>query len=108
MEKHKDGEGSFLAAREIIRRGDFDETKECLEAIGFIFVRTTDPNHWMYYHPELRADPIFRYPRNFYRPHGTRRSSDRISRHDQSQAKQALEALRIVRGTGRAREEADQ
>jgi hypothetical protein len=89
----------FDNAVEVVRRGDFDEVKATMEVLGFMFEQTGDHNHWMYYHPQLRGDPHFRYPRNFYRPHGSRRSSDRISRHDQSQAKQMIEALRATRSS---------
>jgi len=86
----------FNKAIEIVRRGVFDEVRIALEGLGFVFSETKDPNHWMYYHPRLRGDPHFQYPRNLYRPHGARRSSDHISRHDQSQAKQMIEALRGI------------
>jgi hypothetical protein len=87
----------FDAAIEVVRRGVFDEVKDALEALDFVFKETKDPNHWLYFHPLLREDALFCYPRNLYRPHGTRRSSDRISRHDQSQARQMIQALRVVR-----------
>jgi len=86
-------ESSFEKAIEAVRRGGFEEVKAAMEVLGFVFRTTGDANHWIYFHPELRGDRHFRYPRNFYRPHGPRRSSDRISRHDQSQAKQMIEAL---------------
>ena len=90
---------SFDKAVEVIRRGVFDEVKASLEALGFVLSSTGDRNHWMYYHALLRGDPHFRYPRNLYRPHGSRRSSERISKRDQSQAKQMVEALRGVLGS---------
>lgn len=96
MAEEKTWASSFNQAIEVVRRGAFDEIKAVLEALDFAFVETRDPNHWMYYHPRLRGDPHFQYPRNLYRPHGSRRSSDRISKHDQSQAKQMIEALRGV------------
>ncbi len=65
----------------------------------FEFKETKDPNHWMYFHRLLREDPFFRYPRNLYRQHGSRRSLDRISRHDQGQAKQMIDTLRGVIGS---------
>lgn len=89
-------EQPFQEALEIINRGGFEEVKNALEKLGFTLRQTGDPNHWIYFHVQLREDPIFRYPRNLYRPHGTRRSSDRISRRDQSQAKQMVEALRVT------------
>jgi len=92
-------EKPYTDAIQIVRRGDFDEIKESLKSLGFQISETSDPNHLMYFHPQLRGDSHFRYPRNLYRPHGTRRSSDRISRHDQSQAKQMIEALRGVVGS---------
>lgn len=93
-----DWEQPFKEALEIVSHGGFDEVKNALEKLGFKLQQTGDPNHWMYFHVQLRGDPIFRYPRNLYRPHGARRSSDRISRHDQSQAKQMVEALRETIG----------
>ena len=90
---------AFSKAVEAIRAGQIDAIKAAMEALGFVFRQTGDPNHWVYFHPLLREDPLFRYPRNFYRPHGARRSSDRISRHDQSQAKQMIEALRGTIGS---------
>jgi hypothetical protein len=92
-------ERPFNQAIEVVRGGLFDEVKAALEALGFVFIQTKDPNHWMYVHPQLRGDPLFRYPRNLYRPHGPRRSSDYISRHDQAKAKQMIEALRVVIGS---------
>jgi hypothetical protein len=92
----KDWQRPFQVARNIVRGGDFDEIKKSLESLGFKFSETSDPNHWMYFHPVLKEDPIFRYPRNLYRPHGSRRSTDRVSKHDQSQAKQMIDALRAV------------
>ena len=108
MSGHQDWEEPFRAAHGTVRKGDFNEVKESLRGLGFIIKETTDPNHCMYHHPQLKGDPIFQYPRNLYRPHGTRRSSDRISRHDQSQAKQMIEALRAIRDALRAREESAQ
>ena len=99
MAEEESWEKPFREGIEAVRRGDFDEVKEALEALGFRFVQTTDPNHYLYFHPQLKGDPYFRYPRNLYRPHGPRRSSDRISRRDQSQAKQMIEALRGVVGS---------
>jgi hypothetical protein len=93
----KEWEKPFQTARDVIQRGDFEESKKALESLGFKFAETKDPNHWMYFHPALKEDPHFRYPRNLYRPHGARRSSDRISRHDQSQAKQMIDVLRALR-----------
>ena len=98
MAEDRSGE-PFDNAVEVVRRGDFDEVRAAMAVLGFVFEQTGDPNHWMYYHPQLRGDPHFRYPRNLYRPHGSRRGSDRISRHDQSQAKQMIEALRGVRSS---------
>src|SRR5215467_9160694 len=96
-----DWEAPFRAAQAAVRGGDFDEVRRALEGLGFEFRQTSDANHWMYYHPELRGDAHFQYPRNLYRPHGSRRSSDRISRHDQSQARQMIEALKVVRSSKR-------
>ena len=96
MAEEQKWRSSFDNAVEVVRRGDFDEVKAVMEVLDFVFEQTGDPNHWMYYHPRLRGDPHFRYPRNLYRPHGSRRGSGRISRHDQSQAKQIIEALRGV------------
>lgn len=101
-------ERRFDKAVEVVRNGRFDEVKDALEALGFRFVQTKDPNHWIYFHPQLREDPHFRYPRNFYRPHGPRRASDRISKHDQSQARQMIEALRGVIGCSKKEGEDDQ
>jgi len=106
--EHEDWEEPFRTAREAIRAGDFNEVKKSLLRLGFSVKETTDPNHCMYYHPELRGDPIFQYARNLYRPHGTRRSSDRISKHDQSQARQMIEALKAIRGASRVGEEFEQ
>ena len=106
--EEESSERPFQKAVEVVRNGRFDEVKDALEALGFRFVETTDPNHWIYFHPQLREDPHFRYPRNLYRPHGPRRSSDRISRHDQSQAKQMIEALRGVIGSSEKDGEDDQ
>lgn len=87
-------ERAFRRAIEVARGGLFDDVKAVLERLGFVFKGTTNPDHWLYYHPDLKGDPLFQYPRNLYRPHGSRRTSDRISKHDQSQAKQMIEALR--------------
>lgn len=92
-------EKPYTDAIQVVRKGDFDEVKKVLEALGFGLSQKGDPNHFRYFHPLLRGDPHFAYSRNLYRPHGTRRSSDRISRHDQSQAKQMIEALRAVVGS---------
>jgi len=92
-------EAPFDKAIEAVRRGVFNDVKGALETLGFVFCDTADPNHCMYYHPLLRGDPHFRYPRNLYRPHGPRRSSERISKHDQSQARQMVEALRGTRSS---------
>jgi hypothetical protein len=91
-------EHQFKDAVANIREGDFDAIKTALESLGFQFKETTDPNHWMYFHPKLRGDPIFQYPRNLYRPHGSRRSGNRVSNHDQSQARQMVQALKAVVG----------
>jgi hypothetical protein len=99
MAEEEPWEGAFDNAIDVVRRGHFDEVKAILEVLGFVFSQTTDPNHWLYFHRQLKEDPYFRYPRNLYRPHGARRSSDRISRHDQSQAKQVIEALRGAIGS---------
>ena len=99
MVEDKGWEKPFQVARDAVQRGDFDEAKKALESVGFEFYQTKDPNHWMYLHPALKDDPHFRYPRNLYRPHGSRRSTDRITRHDQSQAKQVIEALRVLRAS---------
>lgn len=96
MAKEETWEARFRRALEAVRRGDFDEVKRALESLGFILEQTGDPNHWMYYHPLLRDDLIFRHARNLYRPHGSRRSSDRIARRDQSQAKQMIQTLKAV------------
>ncbi len=87
-------EEAFKEALEIIRRGDFDEVKEALQGLGFEFKPTGDPNHWMYWHPLLREDEFFRSPRNLYRQHGARRSSDRITKRDAQQARQIVHVLR--------------
>ncbi len=92
-------EKPFRDAIDAVRKGDFEEIRTALEFLGFRFVQTKDPNHWIYYHPLLKADPYFRYPRNLYRPHGSRRSSDHFSKHDQSQARQVIEALSAVVGS---------
>ena len=101
MSAQNDPDKPFQTARAVIRNGGFDEVKNLLGELGFCFKQGNDPNHWIYYHPELRGDPIFRYPCNLYRPHGTRRSSGRIGKHDQSKAKQMIEALRVVREASR-------
>ena len=77
-----------------VRNGDFDQVKRQLELLGFIFKQGKNPDHWIYWHPRLREDPLFRYPCNLYRPHGSRREKGRISHHDQSKARQRIEALR--------------
>jgi hypothetical protein len=64
-----------------------------LESLGFQFRSGTDPNHWTYFHPRLREDPFYRFPRHLYRPHGERRSSDRVTRLDQTGARQLIKAL---------------
>jgi hypothetical protein len=97
--EEKTWESPFNEAIGIVRLGIFDEVKAALEMLGFVFRQTTDPNHWIYYHPRLREDPHFRYPRNLYRPHGSKRGFDRISRHDRSQANQMIEALRGTLGS---------
>ncbi|MBZ5503789.1 MAG: nucleotidyltransferase family protein [Acidobacteriia bacterium] len=98
MSEEQTWERRFKDAVATVRQGDFDAIKEALESLGFTFEETTDPNHWMYYHTKLKGDPIFQYPRNLYRPHGSRRSTDRVSNRDQSQAKQMIQALRAVAG----------
>lgn len=87
-------EKAFREAIEAIGQGDFDAIKTRLEALGFVFRRTADENHWMYFHPSLRADPFYRYPRNLYKPHGRRRDTGRVSKRDQQQARQIIGALR--------------
>lgn len=101
MSEEQAWERPFTTALDAVRRGDFDEIKNALESLDFKFEQRNDPNHWFYYHPLLRADPIFRYPRNLYRSHGSRRSSDHISNHDKSQAKQMIQALKAVVGAAR-------
>lgn len=86
-------EKTFKEALDAVDRADFGEIKNKLEALGFEFKETKDPNHWMYFHPLLREDPIFRYPRNLYKPHGQRRDTGRVSRRDQQQARQMIAAL---------------
>lgn len=104
MADAKEWEKPFELARDAIQRGDFDETKKSLESLGFKFKETTDPNHWMYYHPALREDAHFRYPRNLYRPHGSRRSGNRIGKHDETQAKQMVDVLRSITESRMAQE----
>ena len=99
MAKGESWEQRFKNAVEAVRNVRFDEFKATLEALAFEFKETKDPNHWMYFHRLLREDPFFRYPRNLYRQHGSRRSLDRISRHDQGQAKQMIDTLRGVIGS---------
>lgn len=89
-------ERAFSDAIEVVAQGDFDAIKAQLEALGFQFRETNDAGHWMYFHPLLRSDPIYRYPRNLYKPHGRRRDTGRVSRRDQQQAKQLISALRAV------------
>ena len=88
--------GRFGHAFEAIGSRDFDEIKVALESLGFTFRQGRDPNHWIYFHPLLKGDPIFKFPCNLYRPHGSRRGSTGISRHDQAKARQRVEALRTV------------
>lgn len=95
----------YETALNAIQRGDFDEIKTSLESVGFKFKQGSDPNHWLYFHPELKPDPHFRYPRNLYRPHGTRRSTDRIAKRDQSAARQMVHALKALRGISQGNEE---
>ena len=97
----------YEEALEYVRHGDFNDIKGALGKLGFVFEQTTDPNHWMYFHPELKGDPIFRYPRNLYKPHGSRRSSNQISKHDRSQARQIIEILKDVRKLGSEEGEGD-
>lgn len=99
MPEEESWEKPFRDALDAVRGGDFDEVRKALQALGFNFVQGKDPNHFIYYHTGLRGDRHFGYPRNLYRPHGSRRSSDRISRHDQSQARQVIGALRAVTGS---------
>lgn len=98
MSAEAGSEDRFASALAIIRKGDFDEVKSALENLGFEFRQGRDSNHWSYFHQQLKKDLHFAYPRNLYRPHGSKRSSDRISRHDQSQARQMVDALRAVLG----------
>lgn len=104
MARQETWEAALDHAREAVSGGDFSEVKQALESLGFIFRQAKDPNHWWYIHPLLKSDEHFRYPRNLYRPHGSRRSSDRVTRRDQSQARQMIEALntvvRLARGKG--------
>ncbi len=95
-QQSEDWKKPFQSARLAVQRGDFDEVRNTLQALGFIFKQGKDANHWSYYHPALRSDSYFRYPRNLYRPHGKRRSNDRIAKHDQSQAKQMIDALQAA------------
>ena len=74
MADEKTWELPYDKAIEAVRRGLFDEVRAALKGLGFVFAETKDPNHLMYYHPLLRGDPLFRYPRNLYRPHGAGRS----------------------------------
>jgi hypothetical protein len=86
----------FKEAIEAVQRRDFDEVKKALETLEFQCRQTKDPNHWLYFHPLLRGDPIFRYPRNLYRPHGRNREANKISKRDQAQARQIIDVLRAV------------
>lgn len=103
MTEEEDWAQPFEEALAAVAHGDFDEIKSALEGLSFTFRQGKDANHWTYFHTLLRQDPIFKYPRNFYRPHGARRSSDRISKRDQSQAKQMIEALRGVVGSSQTK-----
>lgn|GEM_PF-6926376 len=91
-------ETAFKEALEAVKGGDFDDVRRALENLGFELVQKADPNHWMYYHPLLKSDPLFRYPRNLYRPHGRRRSGSRVTNRDRSQARQLIDALRVEVG----------
>jgi hypothetical protein len=42
-------EQRFRRAAEAVRNGRFDDVKAALEALGFEFRETKDPNHWMYF-----------------------------------------------------------
>ena len=91
-----DGETSdreFADALEVVKRGDFDDVKAALQKLGFEFRPGKDPNHWTYFHPLLRGDQFFQFPRRLYRQHGTRRSADRITQLDAKQARQIIRAL---------------
>ncbi len=98
-------EKRFAEALEAVQRRDFDELKKAMEVLGFRFKQGKNPQHWTYIHPDLRGDPQFQYPRNLYRPHGSRRNPDLIARHDQSQAKQVIQALKARLGTSESGED---
>jgi hypothetical protein len=97
--KGESWEQRFKNAVEAVRNGPSMSSRLRWKRSPFEFKETKDPNHWMYFHRLLREDPFFRYPRNLYRQHGSRRSLDRISRHDQGQAKQMIDTLRGVIGS---------
>lgn len=64
MEKSHDQAGPVDEALNAVRNGDFDEVKRHLELLGFKFKQGKNPDHWAYWHPLLREDPLFRYPCN--------------------------------------------
>lgn len=86
----------FRSAIEVVNKGDFDEIKASLEALGFKFVEGENPDHWTYYHPGLREDPNYRYPGKLYRPHGSRRDTKRVARCDQAAARRMIRALKVI------------
>jgi hypothetical protein len=88
-------EALFAATFEAIASGDFNKVYRGLETLGFTIRENKDANHFSYYHPSLKDDQFFRFPRNLYRPHGKKRDNDRVSNHDRSQAKQVVEALKV-------------
>jgi hypothetical protein len=77
--------------------GRFDEFKATLEALAFEFKETKDPTGCIF--TVCLGRTLSSGTRNLYRQHGSRRSLDRISRHDQGQAKQMIDTLRGVIGS---------
>jgi hypothetical protein len=96
---------AFREANEAINNGDFDEIKSALVALGFEFRETSNAGHWQYFHRLLRSDSLYRYPRNLYKPHGRRRDTGRVSRIDQTHARQMVSALKALLEEGEAANE---
>jgi hypothetical protein len=90
------GDSIFREALSAISSGDPEEVLKYLKMLHFE-VRTQDQTHFIYVHPDLKEDPIFRYPRNLFLPHGKNRDRGRLSKHDQSKARQIVEALRVLK-----------
>jgi hypothetical protein len=58
---------AFSDAVEAIREGRFDAIKAAMEALGFVFRQTGDPNHWVYFQA-AQGRPAFSLPPKLLSP----------------------------------------